>query len=598
LITLAAVWTPCGTWAEEPAQPVVVDLEWEGVDHVSRRDLARAIVTHGPDWRFWRPKPPFDEFALEEDLGRVAAYYRDHGFFEASAGSQLEWNEARSEVRIRIVVEEGAPTTLVAVRVELTDPPRGAPEAWEEIRSGLPLHIGRAFGADDYRRARQELLQRLANAGHPAPVLEGGAEIDLAAREAVVDWSVDPGAPVRFGPIRVDGLERVEERIVRRELAFAPGDLYSLDAQLASQRALAELGLFRAVVIEPERGAQDDPEASQQQWPMRVRVEERARRTLRIGVGYGTEEFIRARVNWRHRNFLGDARMLDLRAGYNSLVSGLDVRLTQPHFLVSSVDLVADAYFHYETVPAYDAIRTAVGFDLFRDLGPVWSTRGGYGFELANVLDSKTDLQKEGETRLGTLRLGLQRATLDDVLEPAGGTWLDFAFDPTLRALGSSEDFLTLTVEGRSFLSVWFAVLATRLRIGAIQPVAGTGQLDVPVFSRFYSGGSTSVRGFEFQKLGPLDANGDPVGGLSLAEASVELRFPIWKQLRGVAFVDAGLVDLDPFTYPLDEILYSAGAGLRLRTPVGSLRLDVGFPLNRPPDASVFQIHFSVGHMF
>jgi outer membrane protein insertion porin family/translocation and assembly module TamA len=597
-MALVAVWTPCDAGADEPAPPVVVGLEWEGVDHVSRRDLARAIVTHGPDWKFWRPKPPFDEFALEEDLTRVAAFYRDHGFFEASARSELEWNEARSEVRIRILVEEGASTTLVAVRVELTDPSLVTPEAWEEIRSGLPLHIGRAFGADDYKQARQELLRRLANAGHPAPVLRGGADIDLATLEAVVDWRVDPGARVRFGPIRVDGLERVEEQIVRRELTFAPGDVYSLDAQRESQERLFALGLFRAVALEPDRPAEEDPEAPERVWPMRLRIEERPPRTLRIGVGYGTEEFIRARVDWRHRNFLGDARMLDLRAGYNSLVSGLDVRLTQPHFLVPSVRLVSDAYLHYETVPAYDAIRTAVGFDLSRDLGPPWSTRGGYGFELANVLDAKNSIQEEGETRLGTLRLGLRRATLDDVLEPAAGTWLDFAFDPTLRALGSSEDFLTLTVEGRSFLSVWFAVLATRLRIGAIQPVRGTGQLDIPVFKRFYSGGSTSVRGFEFQKLGPLDANGDPVGGLSLAEASVELRFPIWKQLRGVAFVDAGLVDLDPFTYPLDEILYSAGAGLRLRTPVGSLRLDVGFPINRPPDASVFQIHFSVGHMF
>jgi outer membrane protein insertion porin family/translocation and assembly module TamA len=598
-LALAAIGMSWSARADEAAQPVVVGLEWEGVDHVSRREVARAILTRGPDWRFWKPKPPFDEFALEEDLARVAAFYRDHGFFEASARSELEWNEARSEVRIRIVVEEGAPTTLVAVRVELlTDPARITPEAWEEIRSGLPLRIGRAFGADDYKQARRELLRRLANAGHPAPVLEGGAEIDLATLEAVVDWRVDPGARVRFGPIRVDGLERVEERIVRRELAFAPGDVYSLDAQRESQEKLFALGLFRAVALEPDRFAEEDPEAPERVWPMRVRIDERPPRSLRVGVGYGTEEFIRARVNWRHRNFLGDARMLDLRLGYNSLVSGLDVRLTQPHFLHPKIQLVSDSFLHYETVPAYDAIRASVGFDLIRTLTPAWTARGGYAFELANVFDARNPIQEEGETRIGTIRLGLRRATLDDVLEPSRGTWLDFGFDPSLRAVGSSEDFLTLTAEGRSFLSLWFAVLAMRLRIGAIQPVRGTGQLDIPVFKRFYSGGSTSVRGFEYQKLGPLDANGDPVGGLSLAEASIELRFPIWKQLRGVAFVDAGLVDLEPFTYPLDEILYSAGPGLRLRTPVGSLRLDVGFPLNRPADASAFQVHFSVGHMF
>ena len=110
LIALVAIGAPCGAGADEPAQQVIVGLEWKGVDHVSRRELARAILTRGPDWKFWKPKPPFDEFALEEDLGRIASFYREHGFFEASARTELEWNEARSEVLVRILVEEGEPT--------------------------------------------------------------------------------------------------------------------------------------------------------------------------------------------------------------------------------------------------------------------------------------------------------------------------------------------------------------------------------------------------------------------------------------------------------------------------------------------------------
>jgi outer membrane translocation and assembly module TamA len=118
------------------------------------------------------------------------------------------------------------------------------------------------------------------------------------------------------------------------------------------------------------------------------------------------------------------------------------------------------------------------------------------------------------------------------------------------------------------------------------------------VYKRLYSGGSTSVRGFEYQKLGPLDADGDPLGGLSSAVASVELRFPIWRRLRGVGFFDAGVVDLKPFRYPIDEIQTAAGPGIRLVTPIGSLRLDVGFPIDRGPDQDLYQIHLSVGHTF
>jgi outer membrane protein assembly complex protein YaeT len=595
--------------AAEAAQSANVEaLEWEGVSQVSRKQLAAAIVTQAPGWLPWTAAVAFDQSTLDEDMERVTKFYRERGFFEAAPSYRLDWNDERSKVRIHIRVEEGRAVVLEHVEIEQLPGRQVAAAAWRRLTDALPFRLGRPFGVADYRAARAQLMRGLAEQGRPAPALEGGAEIDVATRTARVVWKVDPGPSVSFGEIEIDGLERFAEDIVRRELAFAPGDPYSLSAQRTSQERLIELGLFRAVTIEPALSTSGDvtpgqaggerPEA--ERWPMRVRVQERPPRTLRVGVGYGTEEFIRARISWRHRNFFGGARQLDVRAQYNSLTSGLDLHFTQPHFLDPEQHLEANGSIRYETVPAYDALRTALGFMVFRELDPAWVVRGGHEFELANVYkDRENRPGGEGESRVSSLRLGISRKQLDDLASPTRGTSFDLSLDSALRAIGSSANHLTFRSEVRGFLPLWWtSVLAARFRIGAVQPVLGSTNENVPVYKRLYAGGSTSVRGFKFQKLGPLDADGNPLGGLSSAEASVELRFPIWRQLRGVAFFDAGLVDEHPFRYPIHEIQTSAGPGLRLATPIGSLRLDVGFPIDRNPDQDVYRIHLSVGQFF
>jgi outer membrane translocation and assembly module TamA len=115
------------------------------------------------------------------------------------------------------------------------------------------------------------------------------------------------------------------------------------------------------------------------------------------------------------------------------------------------------------------------------------------------------------------------------------------------------------------------------------------------VVRRLYAGGADSVRGFAFQELGPPEAEDDAVGGTSLFEASVELRVPIWRDLSGVAFVDAGQLALEPFTWRPGDVRFAAGGGLRYKTPLGPIRFDVGRALESGRDVQFF---FSVGHAF
>jgi outer membrane translocation and assembly module TamA len=120
----------------------------------------------------------------------------------------------------------------------------------------------------------------------------------------------------------------------------------------------------------------------------------------------------------------------------------------------------------------------------------------------------------------------------------------------------------------------------------------------VPLFERFYAGGANSVRGYGRHRLGPLSTADDPVGGRSLLEGSVELRRQLFEQIGGIVFMDFGQVSLNSFDVPIDDLRFALGVGASYFTPVGPLRLDIGFPVSPPDDDQPWQIHFSIGQFF
>ena len=352
-------------------------------------------------------------------------------------------------------------------------------------------------------------------------------------------------------------------------------------------------------------GVADDPDI-EVVWPLEVRVAERSPRTFGVGVGYGTEDQFRARVDWTHRNFLGNARRLELTGKYSALQGGGEMALQQPWFLYPWIESQLSAELRLsairETPRAYAANRFREQLEFDRYLGSGFDLRFGQAFEWADVtsqkVDEDLDVDLPEKVRLHTLPFGLRYSNLDDPIVPTLGTWLDFGVEPSFKAIGSEVDYVKLVAEARGFVPVGPLVLASRYRIGTLERFGGASAEDVPKFKRFYAGGSTSVRGFGYQKLGPRDDDGNPLGGLSWMEGSVELRFPIWRDLSGVAFSDAGQVNLRASDWRTHDIFYSSGAGLRLATPVGPIRFDAARIYNPPNGTKHWGFYVSVGHAF
>ncbi|MGH7803677.1 MAG: autotransporter assembly complex protein TamA, partial [Candidatus Binatia bacterium] len=334
--------------------------------------------------------------------------------------------------------------------------------------------------------------------------------------------------------------------------------------------------------------------------PMTIEVKERPPREIKAGIGYSTEEQARAQLSWAHYNWLGGGRQLSFSLRYSFIESSAQALFVQPHFPTRNTRGVLElrqdtqdeeTYFLYATRfrPRFEHrfAKTVTGT---LGLRTEWAKLDGVEEETENVLGP----QKDEGFLLGPT-LALLWSTTTDPLNPKDGFVLSTSGD--WIGWGGDYAFYRVGGEAKGYRPIgWETILAVRLELGFAESIGGDDHF--PLFERFYAGGEKSVRGYGRRRLGPLSAADEPLGGKSLMEGSIEARRPIWGGIGGALFIDFGQVSLDAWDVPIGDLDFSFGPGLSYDTPVGPLRLDIGFPLDPPPGDSFFAVHFSIGAFF
>lgn len=565
----------------------------EGLNNLLR-DVSRLVAL--------QDEPPPSPIGLrrraDADLDRMTAALRSAGFYDGII--DLEIDISAQPARVVVNIEEGERYRITSITLKGKD---GQPLEGDLPRAeDLGLAIGGPADGPEITDAEGRLLPRFAERGYAyARVLDRKYVVDHAKRGMDITFTVDPGPKVDFGPLTITGLEEVEARAVRRRLPWRTGSPYRPSVMEEGREALADLGVFSSVRMR----LGDEPDAEGQA-PVLIDLQEREMRYVGFGARYSTEDGFGANAYWGHRNLLGGAEQFRVgaeiagisRRGTTTDVSELDYRLIttfrEPDFLSrrQSLNLSAEAVSERPDAYRRDAIVLTAAVE--RRFSRTLTGTAGITLEQSRI---EENVQSTTNTLVG-LPLSLAWDKSNDLLNPTEGFRLAGNVTPYLAALGDSSSFATARVSGTTyfdFSSDGSYVAALRGVYGA---VIGGGLLDVPADKRFYAGGGGSIRGYGYQKVGPLDPEGDPLGGVSLLEFSAEMRIKVTENIGIVPFIDAGNVYETEYPDFSDGLRYAAGIGGRYYTAIGPIRVDAAVPLNKRRGDNAFQLYVSIGQAF
>lgn len=607
---ISTLLTCCTLCAQEIR---VEDLQFKNNKRVSSGKLKKAIQTQANPWYrlflFWKASKIFNEEIFLSDLLRIEKYYHQEGYLEARVKDyKLHFNRKHDEVNIVVVLDEGELTKVNRVNFVTTTDSLAIPE--KKLKKMLKLKQGKGYREVDLTQDYHKIVKRFNNQGYPYIVAKVRPVVDKQAHLVDLQWDLDPGPFSHFGEIRIAGNENISDKVILRGLGFQPGKRFTQSQLANAQNQVYRLELFQFVSLRAVTSEQRRSDI-----PIEVRVKESTLRTLKFGLGYGSEESFRTFVRWRHRNFLGGGRILRILAKHstNVLPLQLELELSQPYFLDNRNDLSVKPFFVWQEERSFKARRIGLETTFHRQL-----TRRTNTFIRATIerdtVDVKVDNpvpEAEDLFNKSVLRIGIQRNSTDQLFNPSRGSIATASAEEAGRFLSTPFRYLKLSGEYRKFKQFKTGqIFAWRLLVGSMRPIRGSNI--TPVEERFFSGGSYSVRGWGRQLLGPLqvsttadtanariDTTIVPQGGNSIIEASFELRFPLYKHFAGAIFLDCGNVWSDWDDFDVFDLRYAVGAGLRYNTFIGPVRIDFAWKLNKQPlDQGRFQLHVSLGRAF
>ncbi|NHA15612.1 autotransporter assembly complex family protein [Thioalkalivibrio sp. XN279] len=500
------------------------------------------------------------EAAVRRLHGRVRSETRDamrpFGFYRPRIESQLQ--RQGEEWLATVQIDPGEPVLVSGIDVRLV----GEGESDERLLAVIaqsPMRVGRRLRHQEHDRLRNNLQSVAARRGYfDASFEQRRLEVDVSERTARVVLHLHTGPRYRFGHVTTDqGI--LDEALLARIIDIPEGDFYSTGALLRAQYRLTDSLFFASVVVET---GTPDPETLTV--PIDIQTTPTPRQRIRTGIGYATDTGLRGTlgVDWRRLNKAGHSASTLLRL--SEKLSEFSGRYRIPIGDPINERLLFRGSMIYEDLADLESRRL--------ELGVAHVTQRGGGWQRTVYTDlleerTRTPGAPEFEDLLVLPGISMEKLVADDILLTRRGFRVRGDLRGSQQFLGSSTDFLRLETEANLVRSIgddWRFFLRSMVGIGLVD-----GFSTLPASQRFFAGGDNSVRGYSFNSLGPVDENGNVIGGRHLVFGSIEVERRVWNRVALAAFVDAGNA-LDVFELDLEA---SAGAAFNIHTPIGTLRL-------------------------
>ena len=455
----------------------------------------------------------------------------------------------------------------------------------------LKIYIGEPALPEVILASEEALLDKLNLQGFAfASIKKRDALANQNEKNVVVLIDVEIGPLTYFGPLTITGAERLSKNFFYKKLKWREDDLYDPIKVEKTQEALELTGLLRSVTITHA----EQPE-SVNHIPFKLSVVEAKQRSIGFGVNYNTELGPGITAEWEDRNIRGQGEKLSFRADIWQIRQEGRLAYLIPEFKSANQNLIWILDYHHDVTKGF----TDSTFSLSAVIEKKLSThlRVSYG-GMYKLIDSRhSDLN--GVFNLIQIPLQLRWSTVDNTLDPTEGITLNLKSIPSLQFIEPQFMYCINTFTGtlyRSLTKDKRHIIAAKLMLGS---TIGAGKNEIPPPERFYAGSENALRGYNYLTVSPLGRDHKPLGGRSLFIYSLELRNKVGKNFGWVAFYEVGNVYFKAYPNLNKPMLQSIGLGLRYYTPIGPLRFDIAFPLNRRHHVDgPMQVYFSIGQSF
>lgn len=579
----------------------IKEIRFAGNEHYSRKKLMKWVKTR-------RDTLLTSGFVKKEeirvDIERLKALYESEGYLDVLIREEWEEkNDGRSLI-LTFDISEGTRYFLGDISIEGN---QLYPEA--ELQKLIKVQSGDPFSREKIREDLNRIKEFYYDRGH----IFAEIDADTVVERQIVSlaFRISEKEVAYVDKVNIRGNTKTKDIVIRRELRIKPGERYDGGKIRRSKERLYNLGYFETVSFDTEEGS--EPEKRD----LAVSVKEAKTGEFSFGAGFSSVDKLLGFVQVAQNNFdianpptfTGDGQKLALRANLGTVRRDYELSFTEPWIFDYPLLFGVDVY--NRTILKEGDI--GFGFDEERRGGDLRLgkefreyLRGDMIYRLERIdisdvsSDATNDLKSEvGQNTISSLATHLTRDTRDNIFSPTRGYTVTGSLETAGGLLGQDKDFVKWVSNGAVYFPTWEKlILEFHLRGGWASEFGDSK--DVPIYERFFAGGANTVRGYRERRIGPRDPNtNDPIGGKAMLIANAEYTFPIVEVLKGAVFYDTGNVWRRAGDIGTGTFRSGTGLGVRIKTPIGPVKLDWGYPLNPSSgEDDKGRFHFNISRGF
>ena len=474
----------------------------------------------------------------------------------------------------------------------------------QKLRAVVKMKEGSVYSA----KAIKDDAKALADA------YGSGGYVDLTivpetsqAHDRLIDitYKIDEGQRSYVERISISGNTRTKDKVIRREVLIAPGDIFNTVRVETSKKRLENLGYFSKVDTFPV-----DTEVEGRKY-LDIQVEEKRTGSLNFGAGFSTVDSLIGFIELTQGNFditnwpslTGGGQKFRIRLQGGTERKDVELALTEPWFMDRPISVGLTTYYHEANYLSsiYDQRNYGFSLDVRKGIRPFLYGSLSYRLESIDTFNVALSASPELVAETGPSTKSVFSANLtwdrrDNPFLTRSGERITYTW--WVAGPGGTEQIYGFDVEASKYWRLpWDTILLINAEVAGVDAWGDQTKL-VKIYDRLFLGGSNNLRGFDFRDVGPKDPNGEPLGGQSMARATIEWTFPIVEKARGALFYDTGFVNTNPWDYNFNNVASDIGFGLRLDLPIGPLRVDYGIPLQQAGNHGSGKFNFNVGYQF